>query len=314
MSTTSIPEGSPRSNPKMSVKPPVLASDILLEELAPRAPGRTLIRVLLGAFAVACGFSAAAARFGIGPHSTNVFEGSLLSAGIAAIGALVPLPYAARATVAVLAGLSLLVLGAVDRGPLSPLGQEGVVAAAAALVLVATLPAALFFRSQYRAFRAARFVLTAALVFALPAVVLAVLVVIDGQAPLPQRIADGLFAAATLTGLFGYMGEETSAGCSRFAALVLVTYSARVATRILPASFAGSAALVVVDDAYGQCGYLVSSAGTLAAATVVAVGFYQILATLFAESARDIDVHRTAVPSLPDGEKDLPDEDRPEAD
>jgi hypothetical protein len=303
MSTTSLPANARRSTPKLSVRPPILASDILREEVAPRAPARTTIRVWLGAFAAACALSAVAAQLGFGPHTSRVFEGSLVAAAIAAVGAAVPAPYLVRAIVAVLAGTALLGLGALDRGPLAPLGHEGFLPALARLALATLLPAALLFRARFRAFRAARIVLTVALVCALPAVALGVLGALDAAAPLPARIADGIVAAAALTGLFGFMGAETSAGCDRWAALILVLASARVAVRApqLLATLAAPHASLPADASDGAWGYVIAAIGTLAATTIAAFGLFQILAIALGSRARTVDVHQIA--AKPDREE-----------
>ncbi len=302
MSTTSLPARARRSSPKLSVKPPILASDILRDEVAPRAPARTTIRLWLLAFAAACALSAVAARFGVGPHTSRVFEGSLVTAVLAALGAVVPAPYVARATMAVIAGAALLGLGALDRGPLAPLGSLGILHAVAGLALATLLPAALLFRARFRAFRAARVVLTAALVLSLPAVVLAVRGALDPSLPLAVRVADGAVAAGTLTGLFGFMGAETSAGCDRWAALVLALASLRVA--------AGAPQLLAmlgdhsapVDPGYGAWGHVIAAIGTLAATTIAAFGLFQLLALALGSRARTVDVHQIA--AKPDRDSD----------
>ncbi len=306
MSTTSLPAEAGRSAPRASVNPPILASDILREEVAPRAPARTTIRLWLAGFAAACALSAAAARLGFGPHTSRVFEGSLLAAGLAGLGALVPAPYVARALVAALAGLALLGLGALERGPLAPLGHDGVGHAAATVALATLLPAALLFRARFRAFQTARVVLTAALALALPAVVLGVLGALDGAAPPVARVADAAVAAAALTGLFGYMGAETSAGCDRWAALILGLASLRVAARApqLLAALADHASVPMAADARdGPWGPVVAAIGTLAAATITAYGLFQILVVALGRRAREVDVHQFAAKAPARGER-----------
>jgi hypothetical protein len=296
MSVTSVPAAARRASSRPPVAPPILASDILREEVAPRAPGRRRIRVWLGLFALACVLSASAAHFGLGPHTPRVFEGCLAAALIASLGAAIPIPYAARAAVAVAAGLALLGLGAAARGPLAPVGDHGSLSAVASLLFVTALPAALLFRARYRAFKAARTILTFALFASLPALVLAVLGVFDATSPIPERIADAIVAASILTGLFGYMGEETTGACAQWAATALVVFSGRVAIGMLGAP----------ADPHGRWGYAVAAAGALASATLAAYGLFQVLAMVFADRARKVDVHKIAGnPSLPDALKEL---------
>ena len=279
----------------MTVKPPILASDILREEVAPRAPARTTIRLWLGGFAAACALSAVAAWFGFGPHTSRVFEGSLATCVIAAVGAAAPARYVVRAVVAVLAGFALLALGAFDRGPLAPLGHHGVVAAAAAVALATLLPAALLFRARFRAFRAARIVLTGAMLLALPGVALGIAAAVDSALPIPVRIANAAVAAAAFTGLFGYMGAETSGGCDRWAALLLALSALRVAAQAPPFLAAvGDAPVSLGDASDGPWGYAVAAVGMLAATTIAAFGLFQILAQVLGSRARTVDVHQVA--------------------
>jgi len=158
MSTSSLPpEVAPISVVPFSIiKPPVLASDILREEVAPIAPAQRAVRIWLAAYALAFAALAAASRMGFGPPSSTVFNGSIATAVVALAAALVPAPYAARASFALIAGLVPLALGAVGEGPLAAIGFQGRLAGALGVGLVTLLPGALFFRARYRAFRAAR--------------------------------------------------------------------------------------------------------------------------------------------------------------
>lgn len=295
MSTTSLPAHARKSAPRLAVKPPILASDILREEVAPRTPGRTMIRIWLGAFAGACALSAGAARMGVGPHDARVFEGSLGVAVLAALGAAIPLPYAARAAVAVVAGGALLGLGVTDRGPLAPIGHDGALSAMAFVALATLLPAALFFRARFRAFRAARVFLGVAIVLSVPAVALGVLSALSDAQAWPVRVADAVVAASALSGFFGFMGAETSAGGERFAALVLGASALRVAVRapLLVALLTG-ALIAAPTSSDGTWGYAIAGVGELASSLLVAYGLFQLLAQALGGIARTVDVHQVA--------------------
>jgi hypothetical protein len=165
-----------------------------------------------------------------------------------------------------------------------------VIPAAAALLFAVALPPSLLFRARYRAYKRARTIVTVALLASLPALVLAAIAVIDGDSPLEWRIVNGVLAASILTGLFGYMGEETTGLCALWAALALVVFGVRIGVGAYGAS----------DAVYGQWGYAVTAAGALASSTLAAYGLFQVLASLFSESAREVDVHKVAgQPSLP---------------
>ena len=293
MSTTSLPADARPSRPAMRVKPPVLASDMLREELAPIAPARRLIRVWLGTFAIVFAFAAVASRVGLAPRAAGVFEGSVATAVLAGLAALLPAPYVTRASLAAIAGLAPLVLGARGLGPLAAIGGEGALRAGVGLVLVTALPGALLFRARYRAFRAARVILAAVLVASAPALYFMTLGVLDSDTALLARVADGAVLVAALTAFFGFLGEETTGGCGRAAAALLVLHAARLASTEWSAGDAGALR-------YGTLGYTVGAAGELAAGALVAFALFQLLAAVLATRARQVDVHRIAGGSAPD--------------
>ena len=302
MSMTSLPSTSrPIETKPLCVKPPVLASDILREEIAPIAPAKRAIRASLAAFAATFAVAALMAKVGIGPlqlTSRAAFEGSLVIAALAAVAATVPLPYAARAAVAAVAGLLPLIFGVLQLGPVAAFGAAGPLRAALAIPILTLLPAALVFRARYRAFRAARVILAVALVACLPGVALLALGAFDVAAPVGDRLTAGLACGAVLTALFGFMGPETSAACVQWAATVVLAYAARGALDAIEAAWSG--------DAIAMSAYAAAAAGELIASMLVTFALFQILAVALASRARQVDVHQIAatqrsVPPSADG-------------
>jgi len=291
MSTSSLPpDVQPISiAPLPPIKPPVLASDILREEVAPIAPAQRAVRIWLVGFAMAFALVAVASRLGFGPPSRNVFNGSLATAVVALLAALLPAPYAARASLAIIAGLVPLALGAMGEGPLAAVGFQGHLAGAAGLVLITLLPGALFFRARYRAFRAARVILAVTLLLSLPAMVGLVLgAIADGE--IVPRIMGGATLLATLTAFFGFMGEETTGGCGRWALLIILVHATRLGVQTLGQG----------SGVYGQWGFVIGAAGEFAAAAIVSFALFQLLAVAFAREARKVDVHRIVGPGAED--------------
>src|SRR5580658_5769424 len=99
--------------PRILQPPPLLASDILREEVAPLAPARSALRALLLPLAV--GFAAwgvAACAGWIAPGDRLTVISALLASAAATLAALIPASYAARAAFAALTGLVPLVVGA----------------------------------------------------------------------------------------------------------------------------------------------------------------------------------------------------------
>jgi len=300
------------------VKPPVLASDILREEVAPKRPARRAIRVWLIAFAATFAVGALAARPGFGAIAIPgdaAFAGAIATSALAALVAILPLPYATRAALAAVTGLVPLALGALGLGPLAAFGGAGAWEAATAIPLVTLLPAALVFRARYRAFAGARAILGVALALSVPALVLLALAAADGGAPIADRVASGAAVAAAMTALFGFMGPETSAGCSRWAALVVVAHTMRLAVAAGAAALAANAGDIGGGGGGGGAGsgveasalsmatgFAAAALGELIASMLVTFALFQIAAAIWAERARQVDVHRivgAGAPSSP---------------
>jgi hypothetical protein len=301
MSTSSLPASRKMPLRIPPVRPPVLASDILREEVAPKAPAQRAIRIALLAFAAMSLIAAFAASSGL-PQVTGLaatrlrapwaFEGAIATAIVATLAAFAPLPYALRAFVAAVAGGVPLAMGAYRLGPLARLGDEGFLTSVAMLAMATALPTALVFRARYRAFRAARAILGVALALAAPAVGLLVASAVDGGQPVGDRAIAvvGILGAAAST--LGFMGPETSAGCMQWAAIVVGAYAARPASRALSAAWSGG------DQA--TLALTTATLGSLVALTLVVFAFFQILAVALGHEARKVDVHRAIGPSASD--------------
>jgi hypothetical protein len=254
------------------------------------APGRSAVRLMLIVLAGVFGSLGVLSLEGLAVQAPVAASCGFVAASTAAFAALIPAPYGVRAGLAVIAGLLPLVLGARGQGPLAALGSEGQFQAGAGLVLSTLLPAALFFRAQYRAFTAAKGILAGVLVLAAPAVLFLGRGALAEGAPTPMRLVDGLMIAAALTSLGGFLGPETTGACTLWGGLVLATTAAH--------AFAISW-LLSGGDALSACAVGV---GVGAAATVAGMGVYQLLAALFAGRARLVDIHQIVGPSAEEEE------------
>ncbi|WP_394841589.1 hypothetical protein LZC95_31500 [Pendulispora brunnea] len=292
MSTSSLPpEVRPITiAPRALIKPPVLASDILREEVAPMAPAQRAMRIWLLGFALAFAAVGVASRLGFGPSSLNVLTGSLATAAVALLATFLPAPYAARASLAIVAGVVPLGLGAMGEGPLAALGFEGGLRGTAGLVLITLLPGSLLFRARYRAFRVARIILALTILLSVPALVSIGMGALDGATPLLLRIANGAALLASLTAFCGFMGEETTGGCGGWALLVIFAQAARLGLHTLGKG----------SELYGHWGFVVGAIGVFAAGVLVAFAIFQLLAVAFARQARKVDVHRIVGPGAED--------------
>lgn len=267
-----------------SERPPprlVLASEALHEDLAPIEPGGGAGRVVIGGVALALGLLGVAMRQGVGPVAPENSTSSVTfaAAGTAAALACLPFSYALRATAVVVLGLGLMALGAGGAGPLTSirLGSSLLVELTRLLALAA-LPGALLFRGRYRAYPRARLVLGLALVAALPFAMTRAAAFLDPAANLADRAGAAVDVAVILSGLFGFMGADTTAGGAVWAALVLGVLPADIALRELGAPVGLTHWLA----------HAATAVATACAGTLAAVGEYHLLAAGLGRDARRI--------------------------
>lgn len=264
-------------------KAPLLASEVLREELAPLQPGASACRLWLAGIALAMVMLGLAMRLGVGVPAIRI-DASTLSfsmAGALVAIAVLPFPYAVRASLALLLGAGMMALGLRGSGPLAGIAVDGSVARTIArLVVLTALPAALLFRSRYRAYQRARIVLAAALVVALPFLALEAALVLDGSAPVVSRAGAASSITIVLLSLFGFMGQGTTGGGSVFAVLILVALPLEVGLRHF----------TLADSDSGQLTYPATALGIVCMAALTSFGVYQLLATLFGPEARRLSV------------------------
>ncbi len=279
-STASAQRG-PTSGVHQAAKPtpkPLLASEALREELAPAEPARSSARWwLLGTSAVLA-LVGLAMRFGAGLPEVRA-DGATIAfsaAGATAAVAVLPFPYALRAGMALILGTALMALGLRAAGPLAGLGADGgELRDLARLMVLATLPPALLFRSSYRAYPTARWILAVALVVCAPFVVISVALALDPSAAMALRAASVFSVIAITCSLTGFMGAGTTAGTGVWAALVSVALPLEIALK----------QLTPVADGSGWLTYPVTALGVSCAGVLTALGVYQLLAAALCRDA-----------------------------
>lgn len=288
MSMSTLPMDSvppPPASQRPPVGPPVLASDILRDDVAPIAPAQRLIIAWLMLFAVA--FGAAAVLSWIGFLPASLFLTSAITAALAACAALLPVPYALRALLAAVASLVPLVLGAQGKGVLATMRTGNDVLDLGTVVALTFLPGVLLFRSRYRAFTAARFLLAIALVASLPAELGLAKAVLDPASPLVARVADAIVFTAILGSSFGFMGAETTAYGAFFGAVIVTTHAAGIGLRAFSPLTDPAAWVTRKNEAF-----LAGGLGEWLAATLAAHAIFQLFAAVSAKAARRVDVHQ----------------------
>ena len=275
--TAPVPRG-PTSGIHRSVsepKPPLLASEVLREELAPLQPSRDSCRLWLALVAAALTALGLALRFGVGVPAERFGAATVAfsAAGALTAVAALPFPYALRAGVALLVGVVLMGLGLQSGGPLGGLTVDGSLERGVARMLTLTaLPAALMFRARYTAFRRARVMLA----LPLPFVILDAILVADGSAPVIARAGAAPRVALVALSLFGFMGQGTTGWAALWATLVLGGLPIPVGLRHF----------TLADAATGYLTYPATAVGLVCAGIVASLGLFQLLAAAFAPEAR----------------------------
>jgi hypothetical protein len=269
------------------VRRPLLASEALMEDLAPVEPSRS------GARAWSAGVGAASLVFGALP-ACGLLPGGVPAAipwfvtgAIALVAAIARVTYRQRAVAMVVLGLLSGVVALQGANGALMEADRGAGWALARLAGAVALPAALLFRARYRAYRGARFALGAALALSLP---FAVHVVIGLFGPSGLTTAGAVAVLFVLAGsLAGFMGAETTGAGAYMAPAGVAVLAIDLALR----GVGHGPLLGVVTDAIAFGG----------AAALASIGLFQILAWRFAADARRIDLHSRR-------ESDPPDTDR----
>ncbi len=275
---------------------PVLASEVLREELAPLQPARRQCRVWLVGLALSLAALSVALRLGVGMPGGGAEAATLgfSAAGALLAVALLPFPYALRAGVVLVIGVSLMVLGARGAGPLAGMSVDGGSWRVAARLLAMTaLPAALLLRAHYRAYARARQILAVAMLLSVPFLASEVMLSLNASAPLILRIAATVNVAVVLCGLFGFMGESTTGASTLWALLVLAVLPVEVGLRELTH---------LSDGATGYLTYPATAIGMLCVALLTSLGVFQLLAAGLAPEARRLSLlPRVSAPSPESG-------------
>jgi len=261
------------------VKKPMLASEALIEDLAPIEPAKRTAK--LWCAALAAGFFAfgGLAQVGLASGGSAAAAPEVALGCIALVAALARLSYQQRAAVMILLGLLSAAVG-VGGPALAPVDRGlGLLRTFAAIAL----SGALLFRARYRAYAKARWILGAAFAAALPFAVFSI-ARIYGLASELEALGAGLGIVALGACLLGFMGAETTGGGAMTALGVIFALAVDVALSVLSRPYATGSLVGVAHVVVAAVGF----AGTSA---VASLGLYQILASRFAADARRINLH-----------------------
>lgn len=259
-----------------SERKPLLASEALMEDLAPVEPGRGSARLWCAGLGLGFTLFGVLPLVQIRPGGIHAAVPWLVVGAIALVAALSRVTYRQRAVAMVVLGLLSGIVGLHGTAVVGP-GLSLV-----RLVPAIALAAALTFRARYRAYSGARVILGIALLLAGPFVVLAIMSLMGGLGI--AAIGTGVALAAIAASLVGFMGAETTGVGPYLSFGVVIAFAIELALRALFAPDADRTPGTIIDVVSGALAF--SGASTLAA-----LGLFQILAWRFAADARRIDLH-----------------------
>jgi hypothetical protein len=280
---------------KKKTPPPILASDVLREDLAPIEPGRRASRLWDGGLALLYLAVGLSLRFDLGVSgvSPNAGASCLAAAAAVAATALVPFPYLWRAIVGGVIGAIVVGLGLLGGGPLALLASSGSApwVEAFRVLTCVTVPAALLFRSHYRAYPRGRLILGAAFVVALPFLIHEA--ALTARGPDIARVAAVLALVGPLSGLFAFMAAPMTSMTALCAQALTALLALEIGLRQVYAPPAPGA---------GPLAYVLTAIAFFASVVPIALGLFQTLAAIYAREARLVDVHRPSGADAPPSE------------
>lgn len=305
--TTSVPPPSA----VRSLGPPLLASQALMEDLAPVEPLGQRARILCVVAGLLFALFGALPLAGVPLAGHPALIPSLVVGAVTLFAAVARVTYRMRAVAMVVLGAIVAGLGIAGTGPAQGIAEGGIVWSLARFAAVALLPAAVLFRARYRAFDGARLLLGLAFVAALPYAIHAVIFLLGPSFGFAQ-IGAILVLLLLVAGLPGFMGSETTAAGSYVAPAMIAAFALQAGLQrlgaLVPGSLSEVFAVVETIREDGEVSHAIPAAsltaGALLDAAVTAValaasallsalGLFQILAWKFAPAARKIDIRRT---------------------
>ncbi|MBI4952933.1 MAG: hypothetical protein HY908_12945 [Myxococcales bacterium] len=284
---------------------PLLASQALIEDLAPEEPLKRSARFWCLGVAVAVAPLGAQPIVEDGaPAASGIL--TFCYAGAALLTGALPLGYRLRATLMLLLAVVVgAVLGTLRLGPAQALGDAAAQWGALHAIAGIALPGALLFRARYRAYGHARRLLAMALALAAPFAVYMAVTIARAEDP-ATRIAAVAALLAVGVSLLGFMGSETTGAGSYLAATVIAAITATLTAPLAVALFARASELEAEAPPTADLWPLYSTLAFGTTLVLGALGLCQLLAARWWRDARIIDLHaaakgdRPSMGSLPD--------------
>lgn len=280
-------------SPSERLSRPLLASEALMEDLAPVEPAGASARIWCAGLGAGFAVVGALPLLGLRPGGLSAAVPSLVIGAIALVAALARVTYRQRAVAMVVLGL---LSGVVDLGGTRAAlaaGVGGVGWSLSRLVPAIAIAAALIFRSRYRAYGGARIFLGAALLTAVPFAIHAAIGFSSGFGP--AQLGAVVVLTAVAASLTGFMGSETTGAGPYLAWSIVTAFATELALRALwsPGALRTPTNIIHVG---------IAATAFAGAAVLAALGLFQIAAWRFAADARRINLHPPV--SRPEGRRD----------
>ena len=294
--STVTPERRPSmlgESPSERLLRPLLASEALMEDLAPVEPAGASARIWCAALGAGFFVVGALPLVGLRPGGFSAAVPSLVIGAIALVAALARVTYRQRAVAMVVLGLLSGVVNLGGTRAALATGVGGVWWGLSRLVPAIAIAAALIFRSRYRAYGGARIFLGAALLTTVPFAIHTVLSFSSGFGP--AQIGGVVVLVAVAASLTGFMGSETTGAGPYLAWGIIVAFAAELALRAL---WSAGALRTPADLVH----VIIAATAFVGAAVLASLGLFQIAAWRFAADARRIDLHPPA--SRPERKRD----------
>lgn len=274
-------EEAPPSVPR-EVPTPLLASEALMEDLAPMHPARDAARVWCAVVGLSFLLLGGLSLAGLRPGGAAAGPPAFVLGFVALVAAFTPVSYRQRAIAMVVLGMIATVIGLRGAGPAVGIDAGSLGWGAARAAAAMALPAALVFRSRYRAYAGARWLLLAAFLIALPSLghAIARLVLLDLQL---GHVGAFLVILTILASLTGFMGAETTGAGTFLAVAVVLACSIDL--------LLGELAQMSAFSVPGIVNALATALAFAATCAITSLGLFQILAWRLAADARRIDLH-----------------------
>jgi hypothetical protein len=276
----------PPSVPVPEARPagkPLLASEALMEDLAPVEPAGREARAWCAAFGAGFLLFGTLPLLGLLAGGFEAALPWLVTGTIALVASVTRVTYRQRAVAMVVLGLLSGVVTLQANGAALFRADGGPAWGLARLFAAVALAAALNFRARYRAYAGARVFLGTALAISVPFVTHTALRFLDpGGIGLGQVGAIAALIAVTAS-LTGFMGSETTGAGVFMAPSTVIAFALDIGLRAVVGCDSRAWATLLGDGA--------AALGFAGAATLAALGLFQILAWRFAADARRIDLH-----------------------